>query len=565
MESFPYPAWNRHHTVLAEASLRKICDLRITLLFNLLDVNLGFTPPFGTFIAKGIPTRAKPAMRQSTQEEAIMKRNGASGTGWGIGAVCLAVLLAASTLRGGTLNPFAYEASSYAASAAATYTFTYTTETANPNMIIYALFPVGFNCSAIGYPMDTGMVSVTVNGGPVAISAANSWGNDSSLVIRLADPNVAGGSNIVVTAQGIVNHATPGTYHFQWIRTGTAGGGEIDAPAAIAPLDIAAALTMAASPADGGTVEPAVGHYAYAVDTPVAITATADDGHVFVGWTVAGNATLGDADALTTTVTIHDDLGALVTANFWAVLKVACGSTFWITDEEAGLAEPFATKPKAYALYDHPFNGKLDQKASAKVLTKIVKDVGADAIQVECTKKVCLFDAKAQKAAEKAGVGADEWLRQDPAPQQDLFMTLRVAGKQIPDGDRPARFLALAVPVIDDIADGGQDTKGNDLLVITGEWFGTKAPKVWREFTVPGKIDKSVVVKRQAMKVVKPTVDNTTFVDAGDKPSCMQHDTGESKLIVIIPAKDPKGTPTGSIVLDNGVGIASVILPPAAP
>ena len=37
----------------------------------------------------------------------------------------------------------------------------------------------------------------------------------------------------------------------------------------------------------------------------------------------------------------------------------------------------------------------------------------------------------------------------------------------------------------------------------------------------------------------------------------MNADTGASQVIVLIPTKDPKGTLTGDLVLDNGVGLAT--------
>jgi hypothetical protein len=313
-------------------------------------------------------------------------------------------------------------------------------------------------------------------------------------------------------------------------------------------------LTMVANPADGGTVEPAVGPHAYTVDASVEITATVAAGYEFMGWTVQGNATLGNVDSLTTTVTIHDDAGATVTANF-AMDLVACGTTFWITAEEAGLGLDgiFNVKPKVYAQFDNPVSGK-QGKAVVKVLTKIVKGQGANQIQCEWTKKIRLYNVKLFKAAEKAGTSAAIWIA-DSDNQDDLFLELHAASKEIPGNDQRLAPKALAVPVIE------ANTENPDgSLSITGKWFGTKAPKAWREYEVAGKVEGSVIIKRQALKVVKPTVDNTTFVDAKGKPACMNAVDGESKVIVILPAKDPKGALNGTIVIDNGVGMATLTL-----
>jgi hypothetical protein len=329
-----------------------------------------------------------------------------------------------------------------------------------------------------------------------------------------------------------------------------AGNYAIDAQSTTADIT-QVALTMAANPEDGGTVEPALGDHAYTVDAPVDITATVADGYEFDGWTVAGNATLGDADALTTTVTIHDDAGALVTAHF-SLPKVACGASFTVTAAEAGVpGDRFMLAPKVYALFDHPVTGK-PGKASAKILAKPPKETGAVSVACGWIKKIRLHDAKALKAAEKAGIGAAAWLQQDPAPQGDLPLELHAAGKEIPDGDQRIPTRALTPPVITGIVDNGDGT-----LTVTGEWFGNAAIKVWREVEVDGKEEGTTVIKRQAIKKVKPTLDNTLHRNTKGKPACMDPVSGASLLILVAPAPPKTGVP-GNIVIDNSVGIAVV-------
>ena len=113
-----------------------------------------------------------------------------------------------------------------------------------------------------------------------------------------------------------------------------------------------------------------------------------------------------------------------------------------------------------------------------------------------------------------------------------------------------------------DIVPGVPDLKGNATLLITGQWFGTKKPKVWREYTVPGKELGSEIVKHQIMKVVKATVDNTGYLDSKGKPAYMDSASRDSQVTVVIPVKDPKGTLNGTIVLENGVGLAAHVLAP---
>ncbi len=76
------------------------------------------------------------------------------------------------------------------------------------------------------------------------------------------------------------------------------------------------ALTMAA--AGDGTVTPVSS--TINVNTPTAITATANPGSFFAGWSVLGEAVVQDAESANTNVTIYSD--ATVTANFITVLPV---------------------------------------------------------------------------------------------------------------------------------------------------------------------------------------------------------------------------------------------------
>jgi len=273
------------------------------------------------------------------------------------------------------------------------------------------------------------------------------------------------------------------------------------------------------------------------------VTAVAPPGHDFAGWT--GGYTGMDNPLTLTNITT----GMTVIANF-AMQQVACGSTFEVAADMAGL-ERFHAKPKVHATYLHPVSEKAG-KAAVKVLDKVDAETGLPTVTCEWTKKVKLYDGKAFKAAQAVGIGAAEWIT--PATLQDLEMDLHVASKEVED--TVVQPLALAVPVIADIQPGAPDPKGNATWEITGDWFGTKVPKAWREYTVPGKAEGTVVIKRQALKVVKPSEDNTAYRDSKGKPACMDPDSGESKVIVVAPAA-PKGQPNGTVVLDNGVGLAA--------
>ncbi len=273
----------------------------------------------------------------------------------------------------------------------------------------------------------------------------------------------------------------------------------------------------------------------------VPVTAVAPPGHDFAGWT--GGYTGMDNPLTLTNITT----GMTVIANF-AMQQVACGSTFEVDADAAGL-DRFRVKPKAFATYLHPVSGKAG-KASAKVLDKVDAETGLLTVSCEWTKKVKLYDAKAFKAAQAGGIGAAAWIT---ANLQDLETDLHFASKEIED--TVVQPLALAVPVIADIQLGDPDPKGNPTWTITGTWFGTKKPKAWREYTVDDGSG-GTIVKRQTLKVLAPTEANTAYRDRKGKPVCMDPGTGNSKVIVAVPG-DPKGPPNGTVVLDNGVGLAA--------
>jgi hypothetical protein len=275
-----------------------------------------------------------------------------------------------------------------------------------------------------------------------------------------------------------------------------------------------------------------------------AVTAVAPVDHEFRSW--EGGYVGTDNPLTVTNVTADMTLTAIFGTD-----QVTCGSVFEIDAsdiEELSVAGVFAVRPKVYATYDNPVTGKRG-KASSKVLTKVSKLLTPKTIACEWTKKIRLYKKKDFRAAEIGGLGAAAWINE--VNQHDLPMSLRLVSKGVEDQSVKSLVLALAAPVISDIVPGALDPKGNATLVITGRWFGTKKPKVWREYEWRG------VIRHQTMKVVKPTVENSPYLDSKLKPACMDPATGVSKVIVVVPTKTPNGVLNGTIVLENGVGMAS--------
>ena len=150
--------------------------------------------------------------------------------------------------RGANLINFSWSSTSNLPGATATYTFSYKITTAAPPYIFYAQnystgngFP--FNCSAIGSggTFNASLVTVKIDGVTQAFNTTLSGGTTTSLIIALATPaNAVSGATIVVTAQGVVNTSTPGTYNWSWIHTGDTGGNGIDVAVNPSPITIPA-------------------------------------------------------------------------------------------------------------------------------------------------------------------------------------------------------------------------------------------------------------------------------------------------------------------------------------
>ena len=236
---------------------------------------------------------------------------------------------------------------------------------------------------------------------------------------------------------------------------------------------------------------------------------------------------------------------------------VAQGAIFDITVAEAGLLGNFTAKPKVWAVYTDPVKGVVGKKATVKVLTKIDKVAGNAFIENEWTKKIKLYDTKAFKAAQKQNVDAETWLAA-PGNQDNLDLVLHLTSKKDGIVDDPAGMggLTLSAPeIVTATMSVGDDCRSPVVneVTITGTWFGTKKPKVWREYR-----NDYGVIKQQNCKVLKA---DATYLNAKGKNIYMNTDTGASKVNVVIPTKDPKGVLTGSLVLDNGVGMAVVDQP----
>jgi hypothetical protein len=342
-------------------------------------------------------------------------------------------------------------------------------------------------------------------------------------------------------------------YHFTGWTGDVPGGQENDNPLIIAnvlsDLDVVAnfaintyTLTFTAGPngtVDGvAVVTQTVNHGASAAG----VTAIPDANCLFIGW--AGDY-VGDDNPLVFASVTADQA---VTANFLDVsglTHLTVGSAFTVTAGEAGLDE-FTKKPKLWGVYFDPVKDPMEQKpkkASASVLDKISVTLPATEARAEWKKKICLFDRKAFAGEQKIGTPADIWLGNHAI--EPLLVEQWISAKE-PAGTVLMLYRQdlLVAPEITAVTPNGDGT-----MTVSGNWFGTKKPKVWREYVDA----KKNVAKQQKLKVLPPA--NPALVDAKGKMACMNAADGVSQVVVAIPDTVPLGA-TGTLVLDNGVGLA---------
>jgi hypothetical protein len=172
-------------------------------------------------------------------------------------------------------------------------------------------------------------------------------------------------------------------------------------------------------------------------------------------------------------------------------------------------------------------------------------------------KKVRLFDMKKLKSFYKQGKGFQE-SGIEPADAPVRLKAVSETGKIY----EVLSYYKLMEPKIELIShtDGQPfSTKPEPAAVfkIHGKFFGVKAPKIWVEYSVPGKNK----IKTLKCKVLKPYAFSDVKGNSGR--SCMNIRTGDSEVTAVLPKKWPKGWNPESVnlVLYNGVGAASASIP----
>jgi hypothetical protein len=370
----------------------------------------------------------------------------------------------------------------------------------------------------------------------------------------------AAGTHSVTASQAIVAQPSAGYRFDAWTASGAAviadvadpttgvtlsGDAAVTATFVLIPAN--ATLTVAVDPVDGGATTPAVGDHVVATEVPISLRAEAAVGHVFLSWATTGHATVADADAISTTVTLLD--AGSVTARFVVAPWVACGSTFILSPADLTdfAGDAFIRKPKVTATYADPFSGRAKRAATKVRHTELEP---ASAI-VEWTKRVKLFDRRAIPV----GVDSATWLGDNAVLPLVVDLAVATPDENGARGPFVAGQAVLRPPVADHVEDHPAGTPiveaaPGAVVLIVGEWFGARTPSVWIEYASGGR------VKSRKCKVRKDLFTNVT---AAGKPSCMNHETGTSVLPVALPAIPPENR-FGHLVIDNAVGRTTVPL-----
>ena len=267
---------------------------------------------------------------------------------------------------------------------------------------------------------------------------------------------------------------------------------------------------------------------------------------------------------------ISDGKGGIAEATVTVTVgnNVAYGMCFFIKaseidNQQGGVLSEFIKRPKVYANYTDPIKNRA-MRATVKIITKVPSADGSKVTEVKCEWKrnVLLYNKKSLAAANKAGTYTSTWIAANS--QESLISTLTVKAVTFDKtkiADTIDKKMKLSPPVIigieqsDGTALGTTPLKVDSVIVIKGEYFGTKAPKVWLEYiNIKGQI------KAMRCKIIKPYA-YANIKDVAQK-SCMHVTSGVSEITIQMPEKWPEDWVHGShdLVINNKVGMATTTL-----
>ncbi len=234
---------------------------------------------------------------------------------------------------------------------------------------------------------------------------------------------------------------------------------------------------------------------------------------------------------------------------------LAPGSRFKIYDFEIPyMSGSFTAKPKVLmGELVAPVKGKTKTYALSLVTTPSA-DLPLENLECLWKSPVLLYDTKSLKTYYKSGFNCADFLTLAPQYDEDTFIKIQVTGGTV---QYLSRFFSLVPPDITDVKDAGNvsitSASAGDIITVEGDYFGQKAPSVWMEYKVAGNAE----VKKLVLKVQTPLEYPDSKTVAG--MSCMDIDSGASKIKVLIPLTLPTGIikENNNIVIENKQGLAT--------
>jgi Big-like domain-containing protein/List-Bact-rpt repeat protein len=289
-------------------------------------------------------------------------------------------------------------------------------------------------------------------------------------------------------------------------------------------------------------------------------------GMVFDKWT-GDVANVADVNAADTTITMPAAatmITAVYTPDMDTAEQIACGSLIKVfADNINGMDPELTSRPCIYGAYTDPVKQK-DCTGIAKTLFGVGKLMPCYEVNSEWIRSICLYNKKALKDANKGGTSTSVWLQNNPIA--GLYFTLSAKAKTL-DGtavDSAFRNVQLVPPEITEVTrwDRGSIASGvhpKSILIVKGNFFGSKAPIVGLEYT-----SAKGMMKLIRLKVCK----DLKYADAKGcaGKSCMDVETGESELRVAMSKKWWKDWTAGSytLVLNNRTGVDTFTIPTEA-
>ncbi len=265
------------------------------------------------------------------------------------------------------------------------------------------------------------------------------------------------------------------------------------------------------------------------------------------------------------------------------IVKLAVGSVITVTpgDVSSELAtEKFSKKPKVFGiLVNRTKTPPKTKKGTMKVIEKVSSNNQKSTLHEMWNKKMRIYNKKdyKQKNANNQRIATSTLLASNPVVHS-MMNGIFIQAKEFAGNDDPVQLdstYMLACPEVTGVI--GSYAAEGDEFTVQGTLFGSKRPKILVEYKDAkgnAKYKKCKLYKKYPKIGADGKFSTLRFSDAKEKPnkSCMKiyspdpNDAGEeaisySEVTVLYPKLKETDIATGYIILDNGVGLCSYLLP----